>query len=154
MSFLTVRGRILMLKTYRQDPTDSYVNDHMAEHLLRHGRCADECDLLWQRGLLFGPTKTFKAKILRAKFLFYLGRRDEACDLYHQLLHDRSDSCHVLNNVGVCYARAHDVANARKHYALASQTKGCESLYHIPRANIERLASPDANGGFQAQFLW
>ena len=121
----------------------------MAEYLLRTDRCVDdECHQLWQLALAFAPTKTFKAKILRAKFMFYVGQHDQACAQYHRLLPDHSDNCLVLNNIGVCYVTAQDVANARKYYFLASLATGCEQFQHIPLANIERL------GTFRGNFLW
>ena len=63
-------------------------------------------------------------------------------------------SWYPCNNVGFCFVHAQDIANARKYYFLASQTKEHGSLHHIPLANIKRLAALRPDGRFHGELVW
>ncbi|DBA05433.1 TPA: hypothetical protein N0F65_007595 [Lagenidium giganteum] len=122
------------------DPTDWRLLDARVHALMRANRCGenyDDCRPYWEVSYHVSPRKTLKAKLQRTKLKYFLGMRDSACDDYFELLRRHPYSCHVHNNVGICYVRRKQLDLARRHFLLAAQSPGYEYHHDTPKMNLE-----------------
>lgn len=125
------------------DPTDWRVREWQAKHLGSTPHlCATDpvrCRLAWELVLVFAPTQTLKAQLLRTQVTFALGERDAACQRYDELAQAHPESIEVANNVGICRVRDGDVAAARAQFERATHLRAFEGTSHAAEANLHAL---------------
>jgi tetratricopeptide (TPR) repeat protein len=143
-------------ENYRLDTSDwrmlAYMGDHLYTH---HGSNHEKLSHYWEQAFHFTPSYTLKGRLHRAKlYLNLFGLNDKLCEEYFLLHRQHPTSCHVLNNIAICYVKEKDYQKAREYFVQATEAKGYEHFYKIPKRNLEKFDQWDRSQGFEGSLMY